>query len=62
MGAMIELLTQCNADLEAEFYSWAVYGKHIPSALRGGGTSYGGRKANLTGNVLVRCAAAATCN
>mmetsp|Transcript_9807 Transcript_9807/g.29497 ORF Transcript_9807/g.29497 Transcript_9807/m.29497 type:complete len:376 (+) Transcript_9807:140-1267(+) len=40
--------------LEAEFYSWAVFGKGLDADLRGEGgrTSIGGQKANLTGNVL----------
>ena len=47
--------TLVSADLEAEFYSWAVNGQGIPTALRGGGpASTGGMKANLTGPILVR--------
>ena len=35
--------------LEAEFYSWAVYGEGLSEELRGGGPpSVGGMKANLT--------------
>ena len=41
--------------LEAEYYSWAVYGKGLSDELRGNGPpSVGGKKAVL-GSALVQC-------